>query len=320
MSTITPISGWMLDTVVEHDEYHPGFAGHYMRASDERRQAIAAFFSTGGSPQGLENTVGGYLAQANHRSILTRAFGHVPLGFRRALGKSGAQPHDPRYYADLYHSLAHGLSHVVTAVMHATRLDPERLEIIRMLPVDLCDSRIVERIKDLQHARDLIVVADLFEKRAGNRQGLVEALLSSRASLEATVRRWCRQLEYVDQPIEECAVYRPIRNGVELHEMARKYQNCGRNYTASTLTGESAFGEFIALDDRRVLLCFEKSEGSWTLDGVYVRRNRRVPADLDEQARDFVRMHDIPDRWEVRHSDDDVAGALGRLIRPHSEW
>lgn len=320
MPTITPIAGWALDAIVAQDEMCPGFAGHYFRASDERRQVIAAFLSAGDADHGRNGAVGEYLSRADHRSILTRAFQHIPTGFRRALGKSGAQPHDTTYYADLHHALAHGLSHVVAAVMHATRLNPERLKIIKALPADLCDGRIVERIKDVQHARDLIAVTDLFEKRAGNRQGLVEALLSSRGSLEATVRRWCRQLEYVDHPIEESAVYKPIRNGVELHEAARKYQNCSRNYTASTLTGESAFGEFIALDARRVLLCFEKTQGNWTLEGVYVRRNRRVPADLDEQARDFVRMHDIPDRWEVRHSDDDVAGALGRLIRPYSEW
>lgn len=320
MTNVTPVTGWVLDAIIAHDQVCPGFAGHYFRASDERRQVISAFLSQIAPDDGCQVAIGEFLTCADHRSILTRAFEHIPAGLRKALAKSGSQPHDVAYYRDLYDALAFGHGHVVNAIRHVTRLNTERLEIIKMLPADLCDCRIIDRVKDTQHARDLIAVVDLFEKRAGNRQGLVEALLSSRASLEATVRRWCCQIEYGEGPIEESAVYKPIRNGVELHEAARKYQNCSRNYTASTLTGESAFGEFIALDARRVLLCFEKSQGNWTLEGVYVRRNRRVPADLDEQARDFVRMHDIPDRWEVRHSDDDVAGALGRLIRPYSEW
>lgn len=318
MSTITPISGWMLDTIVAHDEYHPGFAGHYLRASDERRQVIAAYLSTTEST--ADGSVGQYLVQADHRSILKQAFECIPLGFRRALAKSGPQPHDSAYYLDLFNALALGRSHVVTAIMHTTRLNPERLEIITTLPRDLCDSRVIERVKDVEQARDLSTVLDLFEERAGNRHRLVGALLTSRGPLETVVRRWCRQIEYNHHPIAESSAYRPVPNGLALHEVARRYQNCSRNYTATALLGLSAFAEFVAEDGRRVLLCFDRSEGDWTLDGVYARRNRPVPDDLGALAREFVRAHGIPDRWETTRPDSPVARALGRFIQPYSEW
>lgn len=318
MSTITPISGWMLDTIVAHDEYHPGFAGHFLRASDERRQVIASYCSI--NKFAAKPGVGEFLVQADHRSILSQTFEYIPTGLRRALAKSGPQPHESAYYSELYQVLAHGLSHVVTAVMHATRLNPERLEVIKALPADLCDCRIIERVRDAEHARDLIAVFGLFDQKAGNRNRLIEALLASRGPLEAVVRRWCRHIEYDQHPIVQCSTYRPVRNGMELHEVARRYQNCSRNYTVQALTGQSAFGEYLAEDGRRVLMCFDRSEGDWTLDGVYARRNRPVPDDLGAQAREFVREHGIPDRWETTRPDSPVARALVRFIQPYSEW
>lgn len=310
----------MLDTIVAHDEYHPGLAAHYLRASDERRQVIAAFFAVACNGNAASNDFATFLARASHQNILRRAFEFVPTGFRRALSKSGSQPHDPSYYTGLYDALALGLRHVVTAIMHMTRLNPERLEIVKALPADLCDCRIIERVRDTQHARDLVTVVDLYEERAARRKSLIDALVASRGSLDAVVRRWCRQIEYGQHPIAECSAYLPVSNGLALHEVARRYQNCSRNYTVQALTGQSAFGEYIAEDGRRVLLCFDRSEGHWTVDGVYARRNRPVPDDLGAQAREFIRTHDIPDRWETNHPNDDVARALGRLIQPFSEW
>nr|WP_086494245.1 hypothetical protein [Novosphingobium panipatense] len=320
MATITPVSGWALDSIVAIDEVYPGFAGHYLRASDERRQVIAAFLSDNSPGHDAEDAIGEFLTQADHRSILTQAFGHIPAGFRRALAKSGGQPHDAAYYRELYDLLSFEQVHVVTAIMHVTHLNAERLEIIRMLPRDLCDSRIIERVKDMQHARDLIAVIDLFDERTDMRTGLTEAIRCSSAPLEATVRRWCRQIEYAEGPIKGCTSYQPVRNGMELHEVARRYENCSRNYTVAALLGESAFGEFIAQDGRRVLICFDKTDGSWKLEGLYGRRNRSIADDLAMQAREFVGKHGIPDRWEPSGSDGDIGRALHRLIQPYSEW
>lgn len=45
MANIAPLSGWMLDRVIEIDATHPGFAGYVFRASAERRQVTAAFLA-----------------------------------------------------------------------------------------------------------------------------------------------------------------------------------------------------------------------------------------------------------------------------------
>ena len=320
MPTTPALEGWMLDTIVAHDVYHPGFAGHYMRASDERRQIMAAFFAVASHNNAASNNSASFLTHASHQNILRCAFECVPPGLRGALGKSGSQPHEPAYYHDLCEALAFGFRHVVTTIMHVTILNPERLAIIKALPLDLCDSRIVERIDSIKQARDLIAVVDFFEARAGNRARLITALLESRAPLETIIRRWSRQIEYVDHPIHECVGYRPIRTGLDLHEAARRYQNCGRNYSVASLVGENAFGEFVALDGRRVLLCFDRSEGEWALEGVYGRRNRPVADDLEAQARGFVRLQGIRDRWQSDRSEDDISRALRRMIQPYSQW
>lgn len=319
MSKIAPIEGWMLDAIVEYDETHNGFAGHYLRASAERRQVVAALFSTGSHNDSGKSRGGRSLVGIKHNTILSEAFDQVPRGFRRALAKSGTQPHDQNYYADLCGVLNTGHQWMIDAVMHSKALGPERLTIIKALPADLCDSRIVDRIESIKNANDLIIAVDLIEAKTGKRQPLVDALLASKNSLESVVRRWCRKIEYTDHPIQRGDGYRPIRNGIELHEVARRYQNCSRNYTVSTITGDNAFGEYI-VGDVGVLLCFEKSKGSWALEGVYGRRNRSIADSIERQARSFAEQHGIFCRWGGRSNDDDIGQALRRIIRPYSDW
>lgn len=80
-----------------------------------------------------------------------------------------------------------------------------------------------------------------------------------------------------------------------------------------------AFGEFTDDDSQTALICLQKHEDIWTLDGVYVRRNRQVAADLDKRAREFAARYGILERRYTTGSDDATA-ALKRFTRSVFDW
>lgn len=316
---IVPLQGWALDRIVQFDEACPGFAGTYLRASPERRQVIAAFMSVARVGSDKEREAAAMLASADHRTILGHAFPAVPSGLRRALAKSGAQPHDPTYYRDLHNALFSGRRHVQAAIMQSPKLTPDRLAIITALPADLCDARIVCRIEARADAHDLSLVTGLLAERGIDRAEFVHALRRSTAPLKKVVQRWALQLAFPPHPIPPTEEYQPIRDGAELRKVALAYQNCSRRYINASITGENAFGEFIDSDGRKALICLQMHEGIWTLDGVYVRRNRQVATDLDKRARAFAAQHGILERNYNTRVDDPIS-ALKRLTRSVFDW
>jgi hypothetical protein len=90
INTIAPLTGWALDSVAELDRHAPGFAGSYLRASDERRQVIAAYLAVAPIPfdDGHRARLSAdFLGGADHRAILRAGFGSVPVGLRGALAR-----------------------------------------------------------------------------------------------------------------------------------------------------------------------------------------------------------------------------------------
>lgn len=102
---ITSIDGWVLDTITAYDSVYPGFAGGYLRASNERRQVIAAFLAVTQVDLEEQCEAAVFLATADHQTILALAFGRRVPGLRRALAKSGAKPHEAEYYRALADAL-----------------------------------------------------------------------------------------------------------------------------------------------------------------------------------------------------------------------
>ncbi len=93
MQNIKPIGGWSLDYIVALDLHRPGTAGDFLRASDERRQVIAALLSTKPIPSDpLEAAdLAAFTSKGGHREMLTAACETLPAGLRGALARSG--PH-----------------------------------------------------------------------------------------------------------------------------------------------------------------------------------------------------------------------------------
>lgn len=316
MKSIAPFSGWMLDRIALLDEATPGFAGHYLRASDERRQVIAAFLSATELDDGALNEAADFVMEADHRSILIRAFGSVPTGLRSALGRSGAQPHEPTYYRQIVTLLSGGNRRVVEAIWRSTVMNPDRVATITACPTDLCDSRILNKIKDRKHAADVALSVDLLSRRGVDRANIIEALRRS-DSINDTIKRWSMRMAFPTGPIPAAEGYRPICNGIELAAIARKYRNCVRGYFSSAMTGRHTFGEF-RYKGAEVLISFDKTDGMWIVDGVYGYRNHTVDVSLSRAAHAFVARHGVPDRRPDRG--DKAVEALRRLARFHGDW
>lgn len=319
MQDIVPFEGWALNRIAELDLALPGFAGAYLRASAERRQVIAAFLSLSNHERRVSLEVATFLMRGDHEAILLRASARPVRGFRRALAKGGAQPHEPEYYRNVRDALCGGPRPVVNAIMQADALGPERLEIIQFLPDWLCDQRIIARLNGKDQAADLVKVIELMVRKGIDRTSLVNALLKSKASLRTVVQRWSMRIPFPVGPIPASRNYRPIANGGELRAVALRYQNCSRRYMVDSLAGENAFGEYTHHDDRQALVCFNQNDGMWSLDGAYVRRNRRVADDLNEAVRQFSADHGVVAHRPSRNRDDDIS-ALRRFNRSVFDW
>lgn len=316
MDSIAPITGWMLDRIVALDDVMPGFAGYVFRASAERRQVIAAFLSVTKLDGDDAGDSAEFLMRADHRSILHRAFARVPPGLRAALGRSGAQPHNPAYYRELFDLLSGGQHHLIKAIWQSAKLDPDRLAIIADCPSDLCVSRILSKVKDRKHAADVALSVDLLVRRGVDRGALIDALRRA-DSINDAIKRWSMRMSFPPGPIPTAEGYRPIRSGLELAAIARKFRNCSRGYFSSIMTGGHAFGEFCH-DGREVLISFDKADGMWIVDGVYTFRNSDVDAGISRAAFAFAARHGIPDRRPDRG--DKAVEALRRLGRFHGDW
>ncbi|MEQ6335700.1 hypothetical protein [Sphingobium sp. MK2] len=318
MKSIEPLSGWMLDQIVRLDEVRPGLAGQMLRASAERRQVVSAFLAVTDYASEAPTDTAAFLAGADHRSILDRAFGRVPDGLRGALRRSGPQPHDPKYYHGLFKHLVESPRHVTTAIARSEKLDHERLAVIEALPADLCDIRIVSRIDNRKQATDVVLAIDLMERRGLCRKTVIEGLLRSSRPVSQAVRRWSLHMAFPPGPIPKCDGFRPIASGIELRRVAKRYQNCGRNYLMPVQCGNHAFGEF-SHDGREVLISFDRANGMWIVDGVYGFRNRDVHPDISAAAYAFAARHGVP-AHEIRNRGDQGVEALRRLALRFVDW
>ena len=316
---IVSFDGWALEAVVDIDIVCPGFAGVFLRASDERRQVITAFLATTEVADHQRADIGATLARSDHRTILGKAFGKSIPGLRGALSRSGPKPHNINYYKVLHNSLSDGPSHVISVIKQLDRLGPAELATIDILPPDLCDHRIITRLHGVDHAADFVRAVALMERHGVDRSSLVAALKKSSASIETVMQRWLLRLPLAVGPISETPGYRPIRDGRALRAAALRYRNCSRRYLLDSIAGESAFAEYCHPDGRQVLIHYQRMDGLWCLDGAYAARNRTVSDDLKKAVQGLAAKHGVVEYRASKQRDEDMA-ALRRFGRSAFAW
>ena len=86
-----------------------------------------------------------------------------------------------------------------------------------------------------------------------------------------------------------------------------------------SMAGENAFGEYTLDDGRQVLICYERRDGIWHLNGAYARRNRQIAEGVHEAVRQFAARHGVAGRRTLKKQDDCIA-ALRRFNSSIFDW
>ena len=286
--TISPINGWMLDLTVALDAHNPGFAGAYLRASNERRQVIAAYCAKVVPDEAAFPTTATFLSTAGHKSILQSAFGDVPVGLRGVLGRAGSQPHDRRFYTTLHKFLAEPRHPAMaTAIRRIPKIDFARLRILNMLPPDICAPTVVELVGDIMTAKDVVRLFELLVCSGVDREALARALRSLTDSKQMSKfwDRWVSDCPLPSSPLDQLPLCRPVRTAGALFSLARRYRNCAARYAPEALEGGSAFGEMLPSGGRPgMVVHLRRKRGVWTIDGLFLRQNGRPDPGQREEA------------------------------------
>lgn len=313
IDTVAPLSGWTLDTIVELDRHAPGFAGTYLRASDERRQVIAAYLSIaplsfagdGGARETAE-----FLGRADHRAILCSGFGSAPPGLRGALARSGSQPHDRRYYERL-HKLLSKPPHreLVRTISQLATLDHGRLRIAQRLPIEVCRANVVGVIGSIKEAGDIASLVELLVTHGADAEGLFAAIrkVESEKALAQVWKRWSRRLIFRAHPVPASAAYLPIVGAADLRRVGLRFHNCAERYVVGCLDGFDAFAEFRHAG-KALVVHLHRHRGEWRVEGMFGKHNASPDPDIQAEALAYLSQHNVkpkPQRetstgeWEV---------------------
>ena len=295
--SIAPIAGWALNCIVGIDEHHPGFAGHVLRASPERRQVVAAFLSVSRpcAEFSSDNERGAFLIHATHDAILLAAYGEVPSGLRRALGRAGQTPHPRRFYFYLYAMLSSAKRQAFDKIIRRMpAIDLDRLRIVRVLPSDLQRNNIVSHITSVSDARDLCAYVSLLAEHNVSRSALIDAIACapSRDAITHVARRWTLKAQLPVHPVPATCSYRPISTGEELRRTALRYRNCMRMYVVNVLERRSSFALF-RYGDEEGIVHLAADEGGWELERLYGHRNAAFGSGFRLEAEAYLRQHHI---------------------------
>jgi hypothetical protein len=317
-STIAPLSGWMLKTIVELDQYRPGFAGAYLRSSNERRQVIAAACAVQRDQEVLREDAD-FLLNARHH-ILAKAYRRVPTGLRGALARAGAQPHDKRFYSILARTL-NSPSHarIVQAINQLPSIDLTRLCVLRMLPPEVCTPGVVEAVDDVRTTKDAVALIELLVISGVDRHALATAItaVSDKRQLGRLWDRWAARCVFPAQPVQSSAGYHSISNGVDLREMVRRYRNCSMRYLVDVLNGFSAFGEFSGeTDNGGMVVHLRFRADQWEIEDFYGKFNSRPGRAERERATQFLVSAGIVERPVVKNP----SGPWDALRRINARW
>lgn len=320
----------MLATICELDRVAPGLAGHYLRASDERRQVIAAFLSTlpfgdrrsVALPDGCSQKakIASLLQDGSHLEILRAAFDAVPVGFRGALRRTGSFAQSPRYYKLLHHLLgSKRRARIAELIRHLEEVDLDRLIVACILPAEMLHPGLVSRVENGAEARDMVSAIRLLRSAALDKEAFFQGLsvLRKRGNVRSYLANWLLRCRFAPSPIAANSKYRPVEDGETLVRKALQYRNCSRDYALDLLEGTRSLAEFM-VPDGNVLIMLIQRNGEWLLEDVYAAQNRDVDHDIRRQAVDYCRMHGVAERGRSQRRETKYSG-LRRLV-PRGGW
>ena len=284
MSKHSAHSEWVLSLVVALDKHHRGFAGDFLRASNERRQVIAAYLATMPPSPDCMLSVGKFLARADHSTILATAYGSVPRGFRRTLGRIKHSVQDQRCYTLLFQLLDNSTSsELVNCIRYITSINRTKLLIARILPPSLCRPNVVEALRDVEAANDVSAAYELLISRGADPDALAQAIcrVNSERALMNIWPRWLAKAECpYPHPVATTETYKPISTGEALCRASRLFKNCAsQRYLLPFIEGTDAFAEF-SHQGTCAMVHLRREELCWKLEGLFGPKNTRPSSSL----------------------------------------
>ena len=320
LNIIAPLTGWALDSVAELDRHAPGFAGAYLRASDERRQVIAAYLAVAPIPfdDGHRARLSAdFLGGADHRAILRAGFGSVPTGLRGALARSGPQPFDRRYYERLFKLLKRPPHRsIISTINQLPMLDHDRLRIAQRLPAQVCCANVVSVITSVREARDVAALIDLLIANGADADALFAAIRSveSARALAGVWQRWSRRMTFGDHPVPASTAYLPIVGAHDLRRLGLRFNNCAERYIVGCLDGLDAFAEFKS-NGKAIVVHLRRKQKEWVVEGMFGKHNACPPPDVRSEAIDYLAQHGVSEK-PLRETISGPWEVLNRLAHP----
>ncbi len=242
-------------------------------------------------------SLGEFLSTADHRTILSAAFGEVPRGMRGALRRIGPAAKDQRTYTLLHQLLAqppHGRLAECIRRMHS--ISRTKLLIARLLPPELCRPNVVEAISDVEGANDVALAYNLLISRGVDRDALAQAIcrVRSERDLMNLWHRWLRKADCPKHPVSNSEAYSGISSAEDLHRLSlHQYHNCAsQRFLLPLVEGTDAFAEF-EHENKRAMVHLRHLEGRWCFEGFYGPQNARPSSSLREALTEHLRAHDV---------------------------
>lgn len=286
------------------DIEQPGIAGHFIRASHERKQVISFSLATAGKKLSLESY---WLTNAGHGEILERSTGQRIFGLRRALKRSKHTSHPRVFYLTLIKILTYITAKERRVFSRLDALDIDLLRRWQICPPSLRTDLFISAFRDSNDLCELLDAIVVIKQAGGDEAAIFSELrrARSRSDIARSMRLAVANLSFGPPPAPGDEILTPIVNVAELRKTARELRNCAAAYDLDVLDGLSYFYA-IDCDGKRGMVHLEREKRTWLVNDVTGMTNSALPASLADRVLNFFANHGIhagpdcrPSKWDV---------------------
>lgn len=306
-------SNWALNLIAVLDSQHPGLAGHFLRASHHRRQAIAAFLAI--APTEVIERNAHALHTARLDTILNGSESLISAGFNSALKRAADAVHPPKFYIELNELLTDMTDKDRRAFSHATNIDLDVIQRWKQAPTELrCAPflAVFDGCVDFEHY--LCSIETLIEAGACRSTMFKQARLARTRKQAANVFSIAvGLLEFQDPPMGISKIAEPITTVRALVRLAREYKNCAGSYVWNVLADTDYFYLFHHPCGQTSFVHLERERGNWFVSGIYGRNNSSVTPRLETEITKTFTAYGIPTMDGFRSSKWDIVQKFCRL-------
>lgn len=277
---IAAARNWAIKQVAQVDIRRPGFAGHFLRASHERRQVISLYLACRGCDDldvdRVDQLIGG-----SHDAILNLAVEDVPQGLRGALRRAARKYHPQEFYVELIDVLRTEDVKERRAFSHLAEIDLDLLKRWRLAPPELRCGHFISLFEDVDalaaclKAVETLVEAGISKADAINRLSQVK----TKKALSTAFDKLLQKLKFRGFPLAGNPFITPVRTVGELRCIAKFFRNCSASFVFDGLEGRSLF--YVLQGEQPVgLVHLEKERGEWIVSDIVGRSNRPLPPSI----------------------------------------